>query len=61
MWKHTIVKAEGHKKIKAAVVMRLSNENNSIIGDKIKISCDLLCVSGGSLQQSIYLHNPVVN
>ena len=27
--------------------MKLSNNNNSVIGDKIKISCDLLCVSSG--------------
>ena len=47
MWKYTVVKAEGHKKINAAIVMKLSNNNNSIVGDKIKISCDLLCVSSG--------------
>ena len=47
MWKHTIVKAEGHKKINTAIVMKLTDNNNSIVGDKIKISCDLLCVSGG--------------
>jgi len=46
MWKHTVVKAEGHKKINATTVMKLSNDN-SVIGDKIKISCDLLCISGG--------------
>jgi len=47
MWKHTVVKAVGHKKINAAIVMKLSNNNNSVVGDEIKISCDLLCVSGG--------------
>ena len=47
MWKHTVVKAEGHKKINAAIIMKLSNNNNSVVGDEIKISCDLLCVSGG--------------
>ena len=27
--------------------MKLSNDNSSIIGNKLKINCDLLCVSGG--------------
>ena len=27
--------------------MRLSNNNKSVIGNKIKIDCDLMCVSGG--------------
>ena len=27
--------------------MKLTNDNSSVIGNKIKIDCDLLCVSGG--------------
>ena len=27
--------------------MKLSNNNNSVVGNKIKIKCDLLCVAGG--------------
>jgi sarcosine oxidase subunit alpha len=47
MWKHTVVSASGHKKIKKVFVMKLSNNNNSVIGNKIKINCDLMCVSAG--------------
>jgi len=47
MWKCTIVKACGHKRINKVIVMKLSNNNNSVVGNKIRISCDLLCVSGG--------------
>jgi len=47
MWKHTVVKAGGHKRISKIVVMKLSNNNDSVVGNKIKIYCDLLCVSGG--------------
>ena len=27
--------------------MKLSKDNNSVIENRIKINCDLLCVSGG--------------
>ena len=42
-----IVYTEGYKKINKVHVMKLSNDNSSIIGNKLKINCDLLCVSGG--------------
>ena len=47
MWKHTVLSAGGRKKINKVFVMKLSNNNNSVIGNKIKIDCDLMCVSGG--------------
>ena len=47
MWKHTVVYAGGHKRINKIFVMKLSNNNNSVIGSKIKIDCDLMCISGG--------------
>jgi sarcosine oxidase, subunit alpha len=47
LWKHTVVNTKGRKKINKVIVMNLSNNNNSVIGNKIKIDCDLLCVSGG--------------
>ena len=27
--------------------MKLSKDNSSVVGSKLKIDCDLLCVSGG--------------
>jgi len=47
LWKHTVVSTGGHKKVNHVFVMKLSNDNNSVTGDKIKIDCDLVCVSGG--------------
>ena len=47
LWKNTIVYTEGYKKINKVHVMKLSNNNSSVIGNKLKINCDLLCVSGG--------------
>jgi sarcosine oxidase, subunit alpha len=47
MWNHTVVYADGHKKINKIFVMKLSNNNNSVTGSKIKIDCDLMCMSGG--------------
>ena len=46
-WKSTVVYAEGYKKINQIHVMNLSKDNANVIGNKIKIDCDLLCVSGG--------------
>ena len=47
LWKHAVVTTKGRKKINKVVVMKLSNTNNSVIGNAIKIDCDLLCISGG--------------
>jgi len=46
-WKSTVVYTEGYKKINKIHVMKLSKDNNNVIGNKFKIDCDLLCVSGG--------------
>ena len=47
MWKHAVISTRGNKKINKVFVMKLSNNNNSVIGKKIVIECDLMCVSGG--------------
>ena len=47
MWKHTVVAAGGYKKVNKVFIMKLSDNNNSVVGDKIKIDCDLMCISGG--------------
>ncbi len=47
LWKSTVVYTEGHKKITKVHAMKLSEDNRSTIGNKLKINCDLLCVSGG--------------
>jgi len=46
-WKHVVVSTSGRKKINKVFVMKLSTNNNSVTGNKIKIDCDLMCVSGG--------------
>ena len=46
-WKHAVVTTKGRKKINKVLIMNLSNNNNSVIGNTIKIDCDLLCVSSG--------------
>ncbi len=46
-WKSTVVYTEGYKKINKIHVMKLSKDNNNVVGNKFKIDCDLLCVSGG--------------
>ncbi len=47
LWKHAVVTTKGRKKINKVIVMKLSNNNNSVVGNEIKIDCDLLCISGG--------------
>ena len=47
LWKHAVIYAEGHNKIRKIHVSKLSNDNSGIIENIIKINCDLLCVSGG--------------
>jgi len=47
LWKSIVVYTEGHKKITKVHVMKLSKDNRSTIGNKLKINCDLLCISGG--------------
>ena len=47
LWKSTITYTKGFKKLNQVHVMRLSKDNGSVINKKIKINCDLLCISGG--------------
>ncbi len=47
LWKHTVVSTAGHKKVNKVFAMKLSNNNNSVVGNKIPIDCDLMCISGG--------------
>jgi len=47
LWKHAVISTSGRKKINQVSVMKLSNNNNSVIESITKIDCDLLCVSGG--------------
>ena len=46
-WKSAVIYTEGYKKINKIHVMRLSKDNTNVVGNKLKIDCDLLCVSGG--------------
>ena len=46
-WKSSVIYTEGYKKISKIHVMLLSKDNSSVVGDKLEIECDLLCVSGG--------------
>ncbi len=46
-WKSAVIYTEGYKKINKIHVMQLSKDNSSVVGSKLKIDCDLLCVSGG--------------
>ena len=45
-WKSAVIYTEGYKKINKIHVMNLSKDNSSVVGNKLKIDCDLLCVSG---------------
>ena len=46
-WSHTIVDTKGYKKINNISIMKLSNDNMSVTGKKIDISCDCLGIAGG--------------
>ena len=46
-WKHTIVNTIGFKKINSIEIMRLSNDESSVVDNKIKEDCDCLGISGG--------------
>ncbi len=46
-WKSAVIYTEGYKKINKIHIMHLSKDNSSVVGNKLKIDCDLLCVSGG--------------
>jgi len=46
-WKHSIVSTNGHKKVKNIFIMKLSKDNSEVIGQKIKLDCDAVGMSGG--------------
>ncbi len=46
-WKHTVVNTSGYKRINSIEIMRLSDNNSGIVGNKLKEKCDCLGISGG--------------
>ncbi len=46
-WEHTVVDTSGYKRLNNVSIMKLSNDGNSVTGNKISISCDCLGVAGG--------------
>ncbi len=47
LWKHTVVQTEGYKRIKSIEIMKLSDNGETVVGNKIKEKCDCLGISGG--------------
>ncbi len=47
LWKHTVVQTSGYKRIKSIEIMKLSENGETVIGNKIKEKCDCLGISGG--------------
>ncbi len=47
LWGHTIVNTNGYKRIKSINVQKLSADGENVVGNKIKINCDCLGMSGG--------------
>ncbi len=47
LWETTVVDTQGYKRIKSFEVMKLSDDGNSIVGDRFKYNCDCLGISGG--------------
>jgi sarcosine oxidase subunit alpha len=47
LWGHTIVNTNGYKRIKSINVQKLSANGESVVGNRIKINCDCLGMSGG--------------
>jgi len=46
-WKHTVVNANGYKKIKSIELMKLSDDGTNVVGNKLNEECDCLGISGG--------------
>ena len=44
---HAVTNTKGRLKIKSIIINKIDNDVKKIIGDPIRIKCDLLCVSGG--------------
>jgi len=46
-WKYTIVSSAGYSKVKNVSIMKLSEDNSGVIGEKINLDCDSVAMSGG--------------
>ena len=46
-WNSTVTNTFGYRKINSIEIMKLSDDGSNVIGDKIKINCDCLGISGG--------------
>ena len=47
LFNHVVTNTKGRKRINSVFVHKIDNEKNKIINNYGKISCDILCVSGG--------------
>ena len=46
-WNSTVTNTFGYRKINSIEIMKLSDDGSNVVGDKIKINCDCLGISGG--------------
>ena len=46
-WNHVVVDTQGYKRIKSIQIMKLSDDDSNVVGDKINLECDNLSISGG--------------
>ena len=44
---HVVTNTFGYRKINSLEIMKLSEDGNTTVGDRIKLSCDCLGMSGG--------------
>ncbi len=46
-WNSTVTNTFGYRKINSIEIMSLSDDGSNVIGEKTKVSCDCLAISGG--------------
>ena len=46
-WNSTVTNTYGYRKLNSIEIMSLSEDGSNVIGEKIKVKCDCLAVSGG--------------
>ena len=46
-WNSTVTNTFGYRKIKSIEIMSLSDDGSKIVGNKTKVNCDCLAISGG--------------
>ena len=46
-WNSTVVNTFGHRKISSVDIMNLSEDGSNVVGEKNRINCDCLAISGG--------------